>query len=426
MKSLFTDHQPVKVLKPKDAKEVQKIIKKANKDKTPLIPTSSGTNMQDTHLPNVKGAVMVDLSGMKGIYFDKMNRNAVVEPGVTFSELEKACKKAGLRPLTAIDVPKDASVLSTYLEMMPLYDWPKYHPWEMLTMEGYRADGERFATGQMAMEQDRPDKYSWGVSFAQVARLFCLAQGTLGIITKVAVTLKTEASKKDVLYYSCRNINQATKALKALVATEEPHEIFAVNKKYLAEYIGQKPLAGMAPWTVIVVNRGADKAEIAYKRKDMQAIAKQLGGKIETSIKGAPKAADAILAEIKLPTGADLHKKSGMGWAPIVTISTAAQIESCSKLIPKSSGAIIMPLQAGGCFYYQPDLRYRESDIDKVRKDYVGICTKMIKAGVTFPRPSALIADAVAKSNPANFKLLRSIKKAVDPKNIMNPGKLGL
>ena len=328
--------------------------------------------------------------------------------------------------MTAIDVPKDASVLSTYLEMMPLYDWPKYHPWEMLTMEGYRGDGERFATGQMAMEQDRPDKYSWGVSFAQVARLFCLAQGTLGIITKVAVTLKTDAPKKDVLYYSCRNINQATKALKALIATEEPHEIFAVNKKYLAEYLGQKPTPGMAPWTVIVVNRGADQAEIAYKRKDMQAIAKQLGGKIETSIKGAPKAADAILAEIKMPTGADLHKKSGMGWAPIVTISTAAQIESCSKLIPKSSGAIIMPLQAGGCFYYQPDLRYRESEIEKVRKTYVGICTKMIKAGVTFPRPSALIADAVAKSNPANFKLLRSIKKAVDPKNIMNPGKLGL
>jgi len=119
---------------------------------------------------------------------------------------------------------KEASILSTYLEMMPLYDWPKYHPWEMLTMEGYRADGERFATGQMAMEQDRPDKYSWGVSFAQVARLFCLAQGTLGIITKVAVTLKTEASKTDVLYYSCRNINQAAKALKAFVATEEPHE----------------------------------------------------------------------------------------------------------------------------------------------------------------------------------------------------------
>jgi FAD/FMN-containing dehydrogenase len=426
MKSLFTDCQPVKVVKPKNAKEVQKIIKKANKDMTPLVPISSGTNLQDTHLPSVKNAIAVDLSGMKGIYFDKLNRNAVVEPGVTFVELEKQCKKAGLRPLTAIDVPKDASVLSTYLEMMPLYDWPKYHPWEMLTMEGFRADGERFATGQMAMEQDRPDKYSWGVSFAQVARLFCLAQGTLGIITKVAVILKTDVPKKDVLYYSCRNINQATKSLKAFLATEEPHEIFAVNKKYLSELLGQKLSASVAPWTVVIVNRGADKAEIAYKRKDMIGVAKQLGRKIQTSLKGASKASDTILAEIKFPTGAALHKKKGMGWAPIVTVSTAEQIDKCSGLMPKSSGTIIMPLQAGGCFYYQPDLRYRESEIEKVRKTYKSICAKMLKVGVTFPRPSALIAKEVAKQNPTNFKLLRSIKKAVDPNNIMNPGKLGL
>ena len=85
---------------------------------------------------------------------------------------------------------------------MPLYQWPKYHPWEMLTMEGYRADGERFATGQMAMKQDRPDKYSWGVSFAMVARLYCMAQGTLGIITKVAVSLKTDMSKAEVLFFA--------------------------------------------------------------------------------------------------------------------------------------------------------------------------------------------------------------------------------
>ena len=74
------------------------------------------------------------------------------------------------------------------------------------------------------------------------------------------MTLKTDVPKKDVLYYSCRNINQATKALKAFLATEEPHEIFAVNKKYLSELLGQKLSVSVAPWTVVIVNRGADKA----------------------------------------------------------------------------------------------------------------------------------------------------------------------
>ena len=425
MKSFFSDYEPSETLTPGSAEEVQEIIEKANRDKTPIVPVSSGTNLQDTHLPSVKGAVAVDLSNMKGIYFDSLNRNAVVEPGVTFEELEKHCKKNGLRSLTAIDVPKEASVLSTYLEMMPLYAWPKYHPWEMLTMEGYRGDGNRFATGQMAMSQDRPDKYSWGVSFAQVARLFCLAQGTLGIITKVAVTLKTAVPKKEVLYYPCKTVVQVTKALKAFVATEEAHEIFAVNRTYLADLLGQQPSDDSAPWTVVLVNRGAVEAETEYKKKDAAAVAKQLGGKLSTTVKGVRNASEKILAEIQSPTGAALHRTTRQ-WAPIVTIATADQIQKNSSALPKSSGAIMMPLQAGGCFYYQPDLRFRESAVDQARDSYVEICTQLLKAGVTFPRPSVLIAGQVAKMYPDNFKLLRSLKKAIDPKNIMNPGKLGL
>lgn len=425
MKSFFSDYLPEKTLKPESAEEVQKIIKKANKDRTPLVPVSSGANLQDTHLPALKGAVAVDLSRMKGVYFDPLNRNAVVEPGVTFEELGKLCAKKGLRTLAAIDVPVNASVLSTYLEMMPLYGWIKYHPWEMLTMEGYRADGRRFATGQMAMVQDRPDKYSWGVSFAQVARLFCQAQGTLGIITKAAVTLKAGTPKSEVLFFPCSNINRATGALKAFMATEEPHEIFAVNKRYLTEMLGAQSSSAAPAWTVIIINRGFVEEEVSYKKKDMAAVAKELGGRLLSTLKGLPKAADKILAEIKVPTGAGIHGNN-RGWVPFVTISTASQIQDCAGLFPKNSGAILLPLQAGGCFYYQPDLRYRESEIRQTRKTYVDICTKLLKAGVVFPRPSALIAKQVAKQYPDNFKLLRSIKKAVDPNNIMNPGKLGL
>ena len=93
MKSLFTDYEPVKTLKPASAAEVQEIIRKANKDKTPLVPVSSGTNMQDTHLPSVKNAIAVDLSGLKGMYYDNLNRNVVVEPGVTFADIKKAMRE---------------------------------------------------------------------------------------------------------------------------------------------------------------------------------------------------------------------------------------------------------------------------------------------------------------------------------------------
>lgn len=427
MTSFFSDHQPKATVTPTSQKEVQDIIRKANKDRTPLVPVSSGTNLQDTHLPSVKNAITVDLSAMNTItYFDARNRNAVIEPGVTFSQLEAACEAEGLRTLTAIDTSRDASVLATYLEMMPLYGWPKYHPWELLTMKGFRADGEPFATGQMAMSQDRPDKYSWGVSLAQVARLYCQAQGTLGIITTAAVTLKTIAPENQVFFFSCRNISQTTKALKAFIATEEPHEIFAANKLYLAELLGQNTTADLPPWTIVMVTRGFEKAEISYKKKDLTALAKQLKGQLTSGLKGVKNAGEKILAEIKSPTGPSLHGGEDTGWAPVVTVATASQIQKCSGLFPKNSGALLMPLQAGGCFYYQPDLRYPRGEEKDARKTYLAICGKLLKADITFPRPSAPIAKQVAASNPANFKLLKSIKQVVDPHNIMNPNKLGL
>lgn len=427
MTTFFSDYQAEKTVWPASPDEVQDIIRKANRDRTPLVPVSSGTNLQDTHLPSVKGVIAVDLSRMNRIsYLDARNRNAVIQPGVTFSQLEEACAAEGLRTLSAIDVPGQASVLATYLEMMPLYGWPKYHPWEMLTMKGYRADGESFATGQMAMSQDRPDKYSWGVSFAQVARLYCQAQGTLGIITEAAVTLKTAAPENQVLFFSCATINQAMKALKLFIATEEPHEIFAANSIYLGELLGLRGSAELPPWTVVIALRGFEKAELSYKKNDLSAIAREMKGQLTPALKSAKHAGEKILAEINRPSGFALHQEEGRSWVPFVTVATARQIQTCSGLFPKPSGALLMPLQAGGCFYYQPDLRYPRGAEKEGRKTYAAICSKLLKEGVTFPRPSALIAKQVAAAYPRYFTLLRSLKKAVDPFHIMNPGKLAL
>ena len=81
MTSFFSDHQPIRTVRPKSQEDVQEIIRKANRDRMPLVPVSSGTNLQDTHLPSVKNSCAVDLSQMNNItYLDARNRNAVIEP----------------------------------------------------------------------------------------------------------------------------------------------------------------------------------------------------------------------------------------------------------------------------------------------------------------------------------------------------------
>ena len=88
--SFTAPRKPLLVVKPKNAEEVQGIVKWANETKTPLVPVSSGLpHFRGDSVPSSEGAVIVDLSGMNRIIMmDRRNRVAIVEPGVTFSKLQ--------------------------------------------------------------------------------------------------------------------------------------------------------------------------------------------------------------------------------------------------------------------------------------------------------------------------------------------------
>jgi FAD/FMN-containing dehydrogenase len=91
--------RPLCVVKPKNAEDIQKLVKLANETSTPLVPVSSGPpHFRGDTVPGIGGAVIVDLSKMKKIInVDRARRVAMVEPGVTFGELIPAAEKEGIR-----------------------------------------------------------------------------------------------------------------------------------------------------------------------------------------------------------------------------------------------------------------------------------------------------------------------------------------
>lgn len=82
--------RPRCVVKPASVAEVQGVVKWANETLTPLVPVSSGSpHFRGDTVPGVGGSVIVDLSRMKKIIrVDPRNKVAMVEPGVTFGELQ--------------------------------------------------------------------------------------------------------------------------------------------------------------------------------------------------------------------------------------------------------------------------------------------------------------------------------------------------
>jgi glycolate oxidase len=87
---LILPRKPSLLVKPRDVEDIQKIVLWANETLTPLMPVSSGgLHFHGDRIPTALDSVIIDLSGMKRILkINRRNRLALIEPGVTHSQLQ--------------------------------------------------------------------------------------------------------------------------------------------------------------------------------------------------------------------------------------------------------------------------------------------------------------------------------------------------
>ena len=193
--------QPSVIVRPKDRKEVQAVIKLANELKLNLVPTSSGgPHFNSGTVPKGEG-VIVDVSGMKKIIrVDKLNmvghdrvRRHLLE------QFEAEVEKQQLRVYRPFQPRQTKSVIASYLEREPI-TIPKYH-WDtgdpQLTIEVVFGEGSVFRTGSAAGPGTLEEQWKSGLAQknpegpAQTSlnRVVQGAQGTLGVVTWSSVKL---------------------------------------------------------------------------------------------------------------------------------------------------------------------------------------------------------------------------------------------
>ena len=89
------DRRPLAVIRPVDASDVVRCIEFVRRHGLPLSVRGGGHNVAGHAVHD--DAIMLDLSGMKGIRVDPETRTVRAEPGLTLGEFDRARRRSGWR-----------------------------------------------------------------------------------------------------------------------------------------------------------------------------------------------------------------------------------------------------------------------------------------------------------------------------------------
>jgi hypothetical protein len=450
--------KPAYVVKPKNSQAIQKLVKLANETQTPLVPVSSGPpHFRGDTVPGIGGAVVVDLSGMKKIILmDRARRVAMVEPGVTFSELIPAVEKEGLRLNMPLLPRQSKSVVGSMLErepvIMPKYQWDISDP---LACTGlFFGGGDEFRTGQAAGPGTIEEQWAvgglqkapYGPGTASWHRLIQGAQGTMGIVTWASMRCEILPSLEEPFVVGSPKLDALLELTSWLIRLRMVNECFILNSTNLAAIFAKKwpadyqSLKNTLPaWTLFYTVAGYEylpEERIGAYIKDMTDLTQRLGVEAAKAVGGL--SANEILKAVKKPSGEPYWKLRYKGACQDIFFLTindklTGQIQAMDELADKNGcpasdmGVYIQPMVQGtGChceftLFYDPG---NSRELNRV-KELSALATRgLLAKGAFFSRPYGENAGMIVNRDAASVAILNKFKKIFDPNNIMNPGKV--
>lgn len=417
---------PDVVVKPETSDAVSGVLKLANQRIIPVTPRGGGTGLSGGATP-IHGGIVISLEKMNRIIeIDKDNFVANVEAGVLLSDLYQAVNEQGLYyPL----YPGEAgaaiggNVATNAGGVRAVKHGVTRH--FVLGLEAV------LPTGEIVQSGGKYVKCSTGYDLTQ---LLIGSEGTLAVITRVLLRLLPPPGKTEILFIPFNSLHDAIRSVPEILKERilpvgiefMQKDIIDITEQYLEREI---PIHDHAAYLMLIVE-GKDEDEIHRQANEIGPICLN-NGAIDIFIPPSERAKRSLI-EFREKVYFALQWFGTLDIADvIVPRSNIAEFVETSQKIGGEYGIPVRVVGHAGDGNVHLCLMGKETEEDK-RKKSKELLGRIFEVGVSLGGTiSGEHGLGYAKRDylhlafdKGKIELMKRIKKAFDPNNIMNPDKV--
>ncbi len=410
--------------------KISNIMRLANQEKIPVTVQGSGTATTGASLP-VKGGILLDIHTMNKILeINKDNFYARVEPGVICNQLNGALKKQNL-----MFPPNPGSEAIATIGGMMSTNSSGHRAVKYGTAKDYvKALKVVLADGTIIETGFKTPKSSFGYDLNHV---FASSEGTLGIMTEITVKIQVIPEYNALALAIFHDLFAAGKAVTDIIGSGIQLTACEIMDKYSLKVVESaigKDVSKIEAMLIIEVD-GA-KESVVKNMKRIGDICKKYDVQEFTWSDDPVKAGEIMEARGKLvPTLSRIKPgnrlvaiSEDLGIPPTKipeVIKRAQEISDKYKLLITTFGHI-----GDGNVHttFVTDMRSRD-EWERLRPAADELAELALEMGgtVTAEHGTGLArAPYIEKQLGPALEVMRTIKNALDPNNILNPGKMGL
>ena len=477
---------PLAVVRPGSVDELAEVVRLAFEAATPIVTRGGGASYTDAYAHTRDGGITIDTSRLDRIAIDEANATVTVEAGVTWARLRAAVLERGFKTPFWGSYSGLFATVGGGTSNNAISHGKGAASDCVLCLEVVTGKGEILRTGSALSATSVPFSRHYGPDLTGIFTGDC---GALGIKARITLPLVKAPPCFATASFAFNDLADLHACFRAIALEDLVEENFGLNatlqqgqlgkadtsaKVEMAGKImkqsglakGAAKLAKMAvsgeqaiataPFAGHFIAEGGDQAEADAKIRRVRALGAEFGGEIPNSV-------PEVVRAMPFAPFHNILGPEGERWLPCHALLPHSQVVSFHQALTAlfdEERAVIdqYGIQLGGMFmavgstefvyeptFYWPDARNcfhermmeaehlaslpvyprseeGEREVLRIKKRVLDLMHQHGAVHLQVGKAYPLAQD----HNPAHWALLKALKAELDPKNILNPGSLGL